>query len=323
MNEEAESNIRYVDWLDEFSTIHDESGAHEENLKKIVVSKGNYYAKETPQELIEVVAELFKAISDNGNTYAPMACLCDAKQAELDALRAANPSPIERADAERDFSACLRNEDVIAVPDTIDEYEKARAHLEAFYYYVEECVENKDFNLLNEYPWMATVFGEIKEEIFDDYSDLWSDYRDLIRQSLPRGDREKATYNHRQRSGQISQGGWDALKACFKADFCGIGTGNQNYADERLKAVLQGYKERDLTTGKTWAHIALVLFESGALKKVYNTFAKWHKRMCDCLGVKYTEYKPAALKLDTDGIEEAERALWWLENYRGYQGRKN
>jgi hypothetical protein len=86
------------------------------------------------------------------------------------------------------------------------------------------------------------------------------------------------------------------LKSYFKADFCGIGSGNEDRFTNELMTKLK--QARD---GKEAAAIALLIYESNRLNNQKpKTFKKWHEIFCDLTNYPFVNYNPKKIRGTTD-----------------------
>lgn len=83
----------------------------------------------------------------------------------------------------------------------------------------------------------------------------------------------------------------DKLKDYFVSTFKGMGNGNINNFDLMIEELKADF------TGKEFAQIALMIYESGQMnKRKPNTFAEWYKLFCGLIGCEQKSYDPNKLR---------------------------
>jgi hypothetical protein len=90
----------------------------------------------------------------------------------------------------------------------------------------------------------------------------------------------------------------DELEVYFISTFKGMGNGSVNNFQRMIDEL------NTKRTGKEFAQIALMIYESGKMnKRKPKSFAKWHKLFCEYVGCKYVEYDPNKLRTPEEGLK--------------------
>jgi hypothetical protein len=139
---------------------------------------------------------------------------------------------------------------------------------------------------LNNSPDEERQYRRIIEAWLRDEKNFIREIAPVIRQ-MERGAREQADRN----APPVRTINTEKLKAYFTSSFKGMGNGTINYFETMAEEL------KTNRTAKEYACIAYMIWRSGKLNdRKPETFSKWYKLFCLCVGCEKKTYKPNNLK---------------------------